>query len=246
MQALDEEETQMEDLKNKNEEMERILQQKNMDVENLEASCGKAMKKLSTTVSKFDELHHLSAGLLSEVEKLQLQLQEQNEEISFLRQEVTRCSNDALVASQMSNKRNSDEILDLLTWLDTMTSAVQVHDVHLDDKKKDQVHEYKEIFQKRIELLVSELENLRAVVKSRDMLLQAERSRVEELTRKGESLENSLREKESLLIQIQGVGDSGQTGGTASEIVEVEPVVCPAICFIFSTLHLLAFLMSLI
>ncbi|XP_052208944.1 trans-Golgi network-localized SYP41-interacting protein 1 isoform X2 [Diospyros lotus] len=225
MQALDEEETQMEDLKNKNEELERILQQKNMDVENLEASCGKAMKKLSTTVSKFDELHHLSAGLLSEVEKLQLQLQERNEEISFLRQEVTRCSNDALVASQMSNKRNSDEICDLLTWLDTMSSAVQVHDVHLDDEKKDQVHEYKEIFQKRIELLVSELENLRAVVKSRDMLLQAERSRVEELTLKGESLENSLREKESQLIQIQGVGDSGQTGGTASEIVEVEPVI---------------------
>ncbi|KAL6296461.1 hypothetical protein ACE6H2_004603 [Prunus campanulata] len=34
-------------------------------------------------------------------------------EISFLRQEVTRCTNDVLVASQTSNKRNSDE---LLTW----------------------------------------------------------------------------------------------------------------------------------
>ncbi|GFZ08220.1 hypothetical protein Acr_20g0000280 [Actinidia rufa] len=133
---LDDEETQMEELTNKIGELERVVQQKNVDMENLEASCGKVMKKLSVTVSKFDELHHLSASLLSEVEKLQSQLQERDTEISFLRQEVTRCTNDALVASQMSNKRNSDEIQDLLTWLDTMISGLQLHDVHFDDQKK--------------------------------------------------------------------------------------------------------------
>ncbi|GFZ08225.1 hypothetical protein Acr_20g0000330 [Actinidia rufa] len=194
---LDDEETQMEELTNKIGELERVVQQKNVDMENLEASHGKVMKKLSVTVSKFDELHHLSASLLSEVEKLQSQLQERDTEISFLRQEVTRCTNDALVASQMSNKRNSDEIQDLLTWLDTMISGLQLHDVHFDDQKREQVHEYKEMFQKHIMCLVSELEDLREVVQSRDMLLQVERSKVEELTRKGESLENSLREKES-------------------------------------------------
>ncbi|PSS20986.1 Centromere-associated protein like [Actinidia chinensis var. chinensis] len=225
MQALDEEETQMEELTNKIGELERVVQQKNVDMENLEASRGKVMKKLSITVSKFDELHNLSASLLSEVEKLQSQLQERDAEISFLRQEVTRCTNDALVASHMSNKRNSDEIQDLLTWLDTMVSGLQLHDVHFDDKKRDHVHEYKEMFQKQIMCLLSELEDLREVVQSRDMLLQVERSKVEELTRKGEALENSLRKKESQLTGHQGVGDSGQTESTASEITEVQPVI---------------------
>ncbi|GFS44620.1 hypothetical protein Acr_00g0091270 [Actinidia rufa] len=225
MQALDEEETQMEELTNKIGELERVVQQKNVDMENLEASRGKVMKKLSITMNKFDELHHLSASLLSEVEKLQSQLQERDAEISFLRQEVTRCTNDALVASHMSNKRNSDEIQDLLTWLDTMVSGLQLHDVHFDDKKRDQVHEYKEMFQKQIMCLLSELEDLREVVQSRDMLLQVERSKVEELTRKGEALEISLRKKESQLTGRQGVGDSGQTESTASEITEVQPVI---------------------
>ncbi|XP_058203627.1 trans-Golgi network-localized SYP41-interacting protein 1 isoform X3 [Rhododendron vialii] len=225
MQALDEEEIQMEELTNKIGELERVVQQKNVDLENLEASRGKAMKKLSITVSKFDELHHLSGSLLSEVEKLQLQLQNRDAEISFLRQEVTRCTSDALVASQMNSKRNSDEIYDLLTWLDSMTSGVLVHDAHFDEEKLDEVHQYKERFQKHIMSLVAEIEDLRAVTRSRDMLLQVERNRVGDLTRKGESLEDSLREKESQLTRLLHAGDSVQTASTASEILEVEPVI---------------------
>ncbi|CAK9168977.1 unnamed protein product [Ilex paraguariensis] len=226
MQALDEEEAQMEDLTDKIGKVERDLQQKNLDLENLEASRGKAMKKLSVTVNKFDELHHLCANLLSEVEKLQSQLQDRDAEISFLRQEVTRCTNDALVASQISSNRNSDEIHDLLTWLDTMISRVQVLDVHIDDKNTNQVHEYKEILQKQITSVISELEDLRVVAQNRDTLLQVERSRVEELTRKEEFLENSLREKASQLTMLRGVGDPGQATSITSEIMEVEPVVC--------------------
>ncbi|KAK9273217.1 hypothetical protein L1049_018024 [Liquidambar formosana] len=225
MQALDEEETQMEDLTNKIEELEKIVHQKNLDLENLEASRSKALKKLSITVSKFDELHHLSASLLGEVEKLQSQLQDRDAEISFLRQEVTRCTNDVLVASQTSSKRNSDEIHELLTWLDMMISQVRVHDVHLDDQKRSQVHEYKEILQKQITSIISELEDLRVAAQSGDALLQVERSRVEELIRKGETLENSLYEKESQLKLLQGVGDSRQASSTTSEILEVEPVM---------------------
>ncbi|KAJ7958642.1 GRIP and coiled-coil domain-containing protein 2 [Quillaja saponaria] len=121
MQALDEEEMQMEGLKNKIEELEKVVQLKSIDVENLEASRGKVMKKLSITVSKFDELHQFSASLLSEVENLQSQLQDRDAEISFLRQEVTRCTNDVLLASQMSH-RSSDEVFGFLTWFDTILS----------------------------------------------------------------------------------------------------------------------------
>ncbi|KAM2554794.1 hypothetical protein TB2_018886 [Malus domestica] len=80
-------------------ELEKVVEQKNLDLENLETSRGKVMKRLSVTVSKFDELHQLAASLLAEVEKLQSQLQGRDDEISFLRQEVTRCTNDVLAAS---------------------------------------------------------------------------------------------------------------------------------------------------
>ncbi|CAI9755579.1 unnamed protein product [Fraxinus pennsylvanica] len=224
MQALDEEEAQMEDLTNRIGNLERELQQKNEHLENLEVSRGKALKKLSVTVSKFDELHYLSENLLSAVEKLQSQLQERDREISFLRQEVTRCTNDALAATQMSKKRSSDEIHDFLTWLDTLISRVQVNDLASDSMKVDKVNEYKEKLQKQIVAFVSELENLRVVAQNSDKLLQEARGKVEELTRKEQYLKDSLHEKDSQLTMLQGAGDSGQAPSAPSDIMEVEQV----------------------
>ncbi|KAF9661989.1 hypothetical protein SADUNF_Sadunf18G0006600 [Salix dunnii] len=222
MQALDEEEVQMEDLTSKTKELEKILQQKNLDIENLEASRGKALKKLSITVNKFDELHHFSESLLAEVEKLQSQLQERDTEISFLRQEVTRCTNEVLVASQMSSKRNSD-IHELLMWLDTLVSQVGMQDVNLYDSST--APEHKELLQKKISSIVSKLEDLQVVAQSRDTLVQMERNKVDELTRRIETLERSLHEKESQLNMLEGVEDLGHTTNSVSEIVEVEPVI---------------------
>ncbi|KAH6760769.1 hypothetical protein C2S51_017718 [Perilla frutescens var. frutescens] len=224
MQALDEEEVEMENLANKIVGLENELHQKNKDLENLEASRAKALKKLSVTVSKFDELHFLSENLLSEVEKLQSQLQEKDGEISFLRQEVTRSTNDALAVTQMSKQRSSGEIQDLLAWLDSSISRVLVHDVAFDFSKNHLVNEYKEVLQKKILDLISELENLRVMTQNRDMLLQEERIKVEQLTQKEQHLKNSLREMESQLIGLQGVGDSANATKSTSEIVEVEPM----------------------
>ncbi|XP_017430007.1 trans-Golgi network-localized SYP41-interacting protein 1 isoform X2 [Vigna angularis] len=225
MHALDEEETQMEELTNKIVDLEKVVEQKNQEIENLEFSRGKVMKKLSITVSKFDELHHLSANLLSEVEKLQSQLQERDTEISFLRQEVTRCTNDVLLASQMSNQRSSDEIFEFLTWVDMVVSHDGAHDIHPDMKSNSQVHECKEILQKKLMSLLSELENLREVVESKDAMLQVERSKVEELNHKTETLETSLHQKELQLNLLEGVEETSKGAGTSSEIVEVEPVM---------------------
>lgn len=228
MQALDEEESEMENLANKIVGLENELHQKNKDLENLEASRAKALKKLSVTVSKFDELHYLSENLLSEVEKLQSQLQEKDGEISFLRQEVTRCTNDALSVTQMSKKRSSDEIQEFLAWLDSSVSRTQVNDLVF-DSSKSQVDEYKEVLQKKILDMISELENLRATTQNRDLLLQEERIKVEELAQKEQHLKNSLREMESQLV-LHGGGDSAKATNSNSEIVEVEPMVC---CFVF-------------
>ncbi|OMO90605.1 Prefoldin [Corchorus olitorius] len=224
MQALDEEEVQMEELTKKIEELEKVLQQKNTALENLEASRGKLVKKLFITMSKFDELHNLSEGLLAEIEQLQSQLQDRDAEISFLRQEVTRCTNDVLVASQMSNKHDSDEINEFLTWFEAIISHVGVSDLQF-DVKNNQVPEYKELIKKKIISIISELEDVRGVAQSRDEMLQAERSKVEELTRREETLKKTLHEKESQLNLLEGVGDMGPTASFNTEIVEVEPVI---------------------
>lgn len=218
MHALDEEEMQMEALTKKNAELEKVVQQKNQEIENLESSRGKVMKKLSVTVSKFDELHQLSASLLSEVEKLQSQLQEKDAEISFLRQEVTRCTNDDLRASQLSNQRSLDEIFELLMWVDTIVSRDGMDNINPNVKSDTQVHEYKEILHKKLTSILSEVENLREVAESNDKMLQAARSKVE-------TLEKSLHEKQSQLNLLDGVEETEKGIGTSSEIVEVEPVI---------------------
>ncbi|XP_056174849.1 trans-Golgi network-localized SYP41-interacting protein 1 isoform X2 [Syzygium oleosum] len=223
MQALDEEETQMEHLGKKIEELEKVLEQKNLVVEELEASRGKALKKLSITVNKFDELHHFSGSLLTEIEKLQAKIKEQDCEVSFLRQEVTRCTNDVLVSSRLSNNGSAEDFFEFLTCIETLIPGLPFHDVS--DKKSIQVSEYKELLQKKIETIVSELEDLRAAARSKDALLLVERSKVEDLTRKGETLERSLREKESQLNLLIGGEDSRQPTGMTSEIVELEPVI---------------------
>ncbi|MED6108235.1 hypothetical protein PIB30_021691 [Stylosanthes scabra] len=225
MHALDEEETQMEELTDKIVELEKVVQQKTQEVESLESSRGKVTKKLAVTVSKFDELHHLSASLLSEVERLQSQLQERDSEISFLRQEVTRCTNDVLLASQMSNKTASDEIFELLMWVDTMISQEGMHDILPDLKSNGQVHEYKEILQKKLMSVLAELENLKTDAENKDALLQEEKSKIETLNHKAETLEKSLHEKEMQLNLLEGVEENGREASTSSEILEVEPVV---------------------
>ncbi|KAL1552595.1 golgin subfamily B member 1-like isoform X2 [Salvia divinorum] len=221
MQALDEEETEMENLSNKIVGFENELHQKNKDLENLEASRAKALKKLSVTVSKFDEVHYLSENLLSEVEKLQSQLQDKDGEISFLRQEVTRCTNDALAVTQM-NKKSSDEIRELLAWLISSVSHLLVNDVTI-DYSNHLVGECKEVLQKKILDLISEVENLRVTTQNRDTLLQEERAKVDELTQKEQHLKKSLREMESQIVMLQGDADSDKATLSTSEIVEVEP-----------------------
>lgn len=227
MQALEEEEIQMEELKNKIEELEKLLQQKNLDLQNVEASRGKIAKKLSVTVTKFDELHHLSESLLAEVEKLQSQLQERDAEISFLRQEVTRCTNEVLAASQI-NKKDSDEIQEILSWVDARVSQIGLHDLHTDDESS--LVKSKELLQKKISAIISEFEDLRVAARSSNVMLQAEKSKVQALTLKEEALRKSLSEKDAQLNMLEDLGDSGQQKSSlTSEILEVEPVVSPSL-----------------
>ncbi|KAI3756178.1 hypothetical protein L1987_55994 [Smallanthus sonchifolius] len=216
LQALDEEEAQMEDLTNKITELERLVQQKNLDLESAEAARGKASKKLSITVSKFDELHQLSETLVSEVDKLQSQLQERDSEISFLRDEITHITSDSLQALN-TDERGLTEMQDMLTWLNSMASGVETRDVNLDDNKSDQGQEYKEILKKQITSIISDLKDLRQMAQSKDDQLRIERSKVDEL--------RSLREKESRLSLHENDGSAAQPTSVTSEIVEVEPLL---------------------
>ncbi|KAI3841282.1 hypothetical protein MKW98_007763 [Papaver atlanticum] len=226
MQALDEEESQMEELTNRNEELEKLLQQKNLALEHLEASRGKTMAKLSTTVSKFEELRQLSESLVSEVENLQSQVQSRDEEISFLRQEVTRCTSDVLATSHESSTTNSNEMHELFTWLNLLVSRLGV-DLKFDVMEwNGQIQACKEVFEKEIASVVSEVEDLRVMAQSKEALLQVERTKVEELQHRREALESSLHEKELQLASLQGARGPGETPNvTSSEIVEVEPTI---------------------
>ncbi|KAL0891372.1 hypothetical protein Bca101_015355 [Brassica carinata] len=215
MQALDEEESQMEDLKHRVTELEQELQQKNLDLQKAEASRGKISKKLSMTVDKFDELHHLSENLLAEIEKLQKQVQDRDTEISFLRQEVTRCTNEALAASQMDTKRDSEEIQTVLSWFDTIASLIGLEETPSTDAQSH-LNNYMETLEKKIESILSETEELRLVGQSKDSLLEAERSRVAELRQREETLEKILHDKES---------QRNMSTSSTSEIVEVEPLI---------------------
>ncbi|CAA7015255.1 unnamed protein product [Microthlaspi erraticum] len=215
MQALDEEESQMEDLKQRVTELEQEVQQKNLDLQKAEASRGKISKKLSITVDKFDELHHLSENLLAEIEKLQQQVQDRDTEVSFLRQEVTRCTNDALVASQMDTKRGSEEIQTVMSWFDAIASLLGLEDSPSTDAHSN-VNRYMETLEKRIASIVTETEELRLVGQSKDSLLEAERSRVAELRQKEATLEKILHAKES---------QPNMSTSSNSEIVEVEPLI---------------------
>ncbi|KAH0935939.1 hypothetical protein HID58_013056 [Brassica napus] len=212
MQALDEEESQMEDLKHRVTELEQELQQKNLDLQKAEASRGKISKKLSITVDKFDELHHLSENLLAEIEKLQKQVQDRDTEVSFLRQEVTRCTNEALASSQMDTRRDSEEIQTVRSWFDTVASLLGLEDSPSTDAHSH-LNRYMETLEKKIASILSETEELRLVGQSKDSLLEAERSRVAELRQKEATLEKLLHDKEF------------QPSSSTSEIVEVEPLI---------------------
>ncbi|AQK72131.1 hypothetical protein ZEAMMB73_Zm00001d017013 [Zea mays] len=117
VQALDEEEKELEILENKSLQLEQMLQEKEFALKTSEVYRTKALAKLATTVDKFDELHSLSENILAEVENLQLQLQERDSEISFLRKEVTKSTNE-LLTTEESNKNYSSQLNGFMKWLE--------------------------------------------------------------------------------------------------------------------------------
>ncbi|CAL9124185.1 unnamed protein product [Musa acuminata var. zebrina] len=162
MEALDEEEAQVEDLENRNKELKNMVEEKSLTLENLEASHEKTLAKLSTTVTKFDELYNLSESLVAEVENLQSQLQSQESEVSFLRQEVTRCTNE-LLASQEINKKHSSEVHELLKWFDMTISHFGPSNLHMNGEDS-QIRLYTDILDKSIASFMAELDDLRMKV----------------------------------------------------------------------------------
>eukprot|EP01018_Ginkgo_biloba_P014201 Gb_24275 [translate_table: standard] len=222
MQALDEAELQMETLSSKVEELEDNIQQKQAALENLESSRGKAVAKLSSTVSRLEDLHQLSEGLLAEVENLQVQLESRDAEISRLRQEVTRCTNDVL-ASQENMKRKNIEIRELQARLETIISNVGVHDKLLEEKEVSRTHVLLGALEKRIATIMSESEGFRLDSKSKDVMLQDTQNKMEHLLSKVDLLEASLHEKQTQVERLQGQRGSGLGGVAAGpEVSEIE------------------------
>ncbi|KQJ93309.1 golgin subfamily A member 4 [Brachypodium distachyon] len=232
MQALDEEEKELEVLENKSNNLEQMLQDKEFALKSLEVSRTKALTKLATTVDKFDELHSLSESLLVEVESLQSQLQERDSEISFLRHEVTRSTNELLTTEDI-NKKYLSQINDFIKWSETALLQFGVHCDIADDYDCTQLPVYMDMLDKKIGSLISESGDLRVAVQSKDSSLLAERTKMEELSRKSEALAASLSQKDSqigLLRRDRTLGQASRSinlPGT-SEIEQMNDKVSPA------------------
>ncbi|KAG2655990.1 nuclear mitotic apparatus protein 1-like [Panicum virgatum] len=229
MQALDEEEKELEVMENKSHELEQLVQEKEFALKSAEISRTKALAKLATTVDKFDELHSLSENLLAEVENLQSQLQERDSEISFLRQEVTRSTNE-LLTTEESNKKYSSQISDFIKWLETALLQFGVHC----DCDGSQVSAYMDMLSKKIGSLITESDDLRVIVQSKDSLLQVERTKMEELMRKSDALEASLSQKDSQIGLLRRDRASSQLSRSinlpgTSEIEQMNEKVSPAV-----------------
>ncbi|KAJ1277891.1 hypothetical protein BS78_04G037400 [Paspalum vaginatum] len=232
MQALDEEEQELEVLQNKSHELEQMLQEKEFSLKSTEVSRTKALAKLATTVDKFDELHSLSENLLSEVENLQSQLQERDSEISFLRQEITRSTNE-LLTTEESNKKYLSQINDFIKWLETALLQFGVHCESNNDYDCTQVPVYMDMLGKKIGSLIAKSDDLRVVVQSKDSLLQVERTKMEELVRKSDALEASLSQKDSQIGLLRRDRASSQPSRSinlpgTSEIEQMNDRVTPA------------------
>jgi golgin subfamily B member 1 len=210
MQALDEEEKEMEEMEIKNKQLQSLMQEREISLKSLEASNSKVLKKLSTTTAKFDELHQLSENLIEEVENLQLQLEGRDSEISFLRQEVTRVTNE-LLSSDETYKRNLAHLQDFAKWVQTLVLRFGLNFSESDELDYGKIKEYTEAFDSKLSSVVAELDELRVGMQSRDALLQIERGKIADLVRKCEGLESSLRE--------QGIGAS------TSGVLEIEQMV---------------------
>jgi hypothetical protein len=136
-------------------------------------------------------------------------LQERDSEISFLRQEVTRSTNE-LLTTEDSNKQYSSQINDFIKWLETALLQFGVHCESTDDHDCTQVPVYMDMLDKKIGSLISESDDLRIAVQSKDSSLQVERTKMEELSRKSEALEASLIQKDSQIGLLRRDRISGQ------------------------------------
>jgi chromosome segregation ATPase len=225
MQALDVADLQLENLSSKVKELENNIQQKEVALENLESSRGKAVAKLSATSNKLKDLHQLSEGLLAEVENLQLKLESRDAEISRLRQEVTRCTNDVL-ASQENVKRKGTELQELQAWLETMVSKLGVHERLLEDREAGRTHALLGALENRIAAIISESESFQVDSKSKDVLLQDTGNKMQELSSKVDLLEASLRDKQAQVESLHRERSSGLGAISAGpEVSEIEEIV---------------------
>ena len=204
----------MEELQRRNQELEQIVLKNRASLESAESSRSKALTKLSKTLTRFEELHHLSENLLLEIENLQSQMQERDSEISFLRQEVARSTSDIMVKRE-TTKKLQYELEEVEAWMDNIVAHLGGTKVNADSQNPSRMKSTMAYLNEQIPAVASEVSELRLSGRTKDSLLHSEREKVDELTRKVQVLEVSFRERES-----------GQTSTAKSpDLLELESVV---------------------
>ncbi|XP_057837732.2 trans-Golgi network-localized SYP41-interacting protein 1 isoform X1 [Cryptomeria japonica] len=221
MQALDEADVQMESLSSKVKELENAIQKKQASLESLESSRGKAVAKLSATVNRLEDLRKISEGLLAEVESLQLQLESRDAEISRLRQEVTRCTDDVL-SSQENMKRKEAKLQELEPWLERLGAKCRLYDGLIEERQASRTHALMVALENWIAAIMTDLDRLSRESKNKDALLQDAHNRMNELSSKVDLLETDIHNKQIEVERIERERNSGLGAIAGPEVSEIE------------------------
>ncbi|TQE00564.1 hypothetical protein C1H46_013808 [Malus baccata] len=217
--------------------LQKELQEKDIQKERICMELVSQIKQAEAAATSYSTDLQSSKSLVHDLEK---RIEVMKGERNLLEQRVNELENGRATSTELQERVRSltdviaakdQEIEDLMQALDEEEVQMQGRTSRI--KELEKVVEQKNLdlenletsrgkVMKRLSITVK-LGYLRTVAESKDTLLQAERSKVEELTRKGETLEKSLHEKESRLNLLDSVEDSGRGTSSTSEIVEVEP-----------------------
>ncbi|EEC72485.1 hypothetical protein OsI_05851 [Oryza sativa Indica Group] len=214
-------ETQVSELK----DMEAVAHDQHGRIKDLSDELSKKDQEIEGLMQALDEEERELEVLENKSNDLEKMLQEKEFALKSL--EVSRTQALTKLATTV------DKFDELHSLSESLLAEFSVHCDSTNDYECTQVPVYMDMLEKKIGSLISESDELRVTLQSKDSLLQAERTRMEELLRKSEALESSLSQKDSQIGLLRRDRTSGQPSrfinlpGT-SEIEQVNEKVSPA------------------
>ncbi|XP_024534061.1 myosin-2 heavy chain isoform X1 [Selaginella moellendorffii] len=153
---------QLEELTDRVEELETLIEQNHLAMDNMETSRNKAVGKLTFTVNKFKELQQQCEAMLAEIERLQMNLDSRHAEHTALNQKVEILQNDL--------KQRTENSMQLERSLKALTAKAAVG--QRGEQLLSEPKEIVDLLDAQVQRLLHENENLQLSIKTKDSELQ--------------------------------------------------------------------------